>query len=425
MLRITRRLSLPLVLLASCASGAADAVADETGGETGGDVVAPFGDLPSFQAPAAEIVEISLGPSASCARDSASGWACWGLNTQNRMTADVPFRAIGPRSVPALEEAVGLRLGSAHACAIFSGQVRCWGANEHGQVTTPGASVVDLPRVVEGLEGTNWKQVATGERSTCALRADGNVYCWGDNSHGGLGIGTDQSLFEERVTPTLVPGEHRYTQLVSRERGGYCGITTESQLDCWGDVDSMDGSSSSVEAEPVSVDLGRDVEDLVLASSHAFAKTSDGSWVAWGQEVGGSFGTPSASTQPASAGNGREWSSLSAGYLFTCALLAHDGEVYCWGGVGQEREDKTTGIASSGYGRPEVPRSLEPSPGPHGTWSELSCVDGGWFEWHCCGLTEDRSMWCWGDNHNSQVGAGAELVEAVEPHKVFHGGGSI
>ena len=44
--------------------------------------------------------------------------------------------------------------------------------------------------------------VETGFRHTCVVITDGGVQCWGDNSGGQLGDGTDVS----RLTPTPVVG---------------------------------------------------------------------------------------------------------------------------------------------------------------------------------------------------------------------------
>ena len=46
-----------------------------------------------------------------------------------------------------------------------------------------------------------WSAVSAGFYHTCGIRADAKLYCWGYNTRGQLGIGTNAS----KTTPTLVP----------------------------------------------------------------------------------------------------------------------------------------------------------------------------------------------------------------------------
>jgi len=77
---------------------------------------------------------------------------------------------------PELAHATQLAVGMRHACALVEHRVRCWGANYAGQLgdgtrtdRIAAVEVDELPDVVE---------VAAGERETCALTADGALWCW-------------------------------------------------------------------------------------------------------------------------------------------------------------------------------------------------------------------------------------------------------
>jgi alpha-tubulin suppressor-like RCC1 family protein len=69
------------------------------------------------------------------------------------------------------------------------GTLWTWGHNQYGQLgnntTTHKSSPV---QTIAG--GTNWKQVATGYRHTAAIKTDGTLWAWGDNSNGKLGDNT-------------------------------------------------------------------------------------------------------------------------------------------------------------------------------------------------------------------------------------------
>ncbi|HEX3759962.1 MAG TPA: RCC1 domain-containing protein, partial [Kofleriaceae bacterium] len=56
--------------------------------------------------------------------------------------------------------------------------VRCWGANEHGQLGDGTTDPSNVPVVVPGLRDV--ASLATGHRTSCALTAAGQVLCWGE-----------------------------------------------------------------------------------------------------------------------------------------------------------------------------------------------------------------------------------------------------
>jgi alpha-tubulin suppressor-like RCC1 family protein len=66
----------------------------------------------------------------------------------------------------------------------------CWGWNDNGELgngSTVGAPP-SAPVAVVGISDA--VQVAPGNHHACALRATGQVVCWGKNDHGQLGDGT-------------------------------------------------------------------------------------------------------------------------------------------------------------------------------------------------------------------------------------------
>ncbi len=75
-----------------------------------------------------------------------------------------------------------------HACAIGGdGMLWCWGSNDKGQLGDGGSggaqgnpTQVELPGPVEA--------VVCGKAHTCALLEGGDVWCWGDNAQGQLGV---------------------------------------------------------------------------------------------------------------------------------------------------------------------------------------------------------------------------------------------
>lgn len=144
--------------------------------------------------------QIVAGYAHGCALGTDGSVWCWGANDRGQLgTGSTSASQDQPAHVADLAEATALAAGWSHTCALVaSGRVRCWGANEVGQLgdgTTDGRR---MPIAVDGLE--NVVQIAAGVTTTCARTRDERVHCWGDNHAGQLGDGTDQ----DRHTPTAV-----------------------------------------------------------------------------------------------------------------------------------------------------------------------------------------------------------------------------
>jgi alpha-tubulin suppressor-like RCC1 family protein len=78
--------------------------------------------------------------------------------------------------------------GTFHTAAIKTdGTLWTWGRNNSGQL---GNNTTDnkLTPVTTFAGGTNWKQVSSGANHTAAIKTDGTLWTWGDNTDGELGI---------------------------------------------------------------------------------------------------------------------------------------------------------------------------------------------------------------------------------------------
>ena len=146
------------------------------------------------------ITDISAGWKHMCAIASskAHGWgANWNGELGNGSTTDsnVPV-AVG--GVLATLNVTALSAGYS-PCAIADGQAYCWGSGLGGVLgtgiiysTSPGPKRELTPRAVAisgVLAGKTVTHIAQVDTHTCVL-ADGQPYCWGDNTDGQLGTGS-------------------------------------------------------------------------------------------------------------------------------------------------------------------------------------------------------------------------------------------
>jgi hypothetical protein len=68
-------------------------------------------------------------------------------------------------------------------------QVYAWGLNNHGQLGVGHKENISLPEKVKNLEGVTVTMMAGGEHHTIAVADDGRVFCWGRNDEGQCGRG--------------------------------------------------------------------------------------------------------------------------------------------------------------------------------------------------------------------------------------------
>ena len=151
------------------------------------------------------VTAISEGVYHTCAlRTDASLW-CWGGNSSGQLGTSLVLASSNSKTAtPAQVPGAWLQVdtGQSHTCAIASdNSLWCWGDNSAGQLGDGTHTAQALPvRVV--VPGQSWASVKAGLSHTCALSLDGDIWCWGDNGDGQLGIGSNtQQTIPQRVEP--------------------------------------------------------------------------------------------------------------------------------------------------------------------------------------------------------------------------------
>jgi alpha-tubulin suppressor-like RCC1 family protein/N-acetylneuraminic acid mutarotase len=237
-----------------------------------------------------------------------------------------------------------------------------WGSNELNQLgalvnttSTPSANCgfpcTGVPTAVlgPGAEGTLGQivAVAAGATHSLALRADGTVWAWGDNSRGQLGDGTTT----RRETPVQVNASF-HTVAIAAGVNFSMALTRDGWVHAWGTnshgqlgralADSAIESCTfpSQSSEPCSkipLAVGSlDGKAIVAGSAHVLVVSDDGTVWSWGDNSSGQLGRSGPPEIRARVESLAEVTAVAAGQAHSLAVLS-DGTVRAWGSnaVGQ------------------------------------------------------------------------------------------
>lgn len=138
-------------------------------------------------------LEVAAGADHTCVATAAEEVVCWGENL-NGQSGDADALCtescrVGPTVVPGVPSAVDIAAGQRHSCALTaSGDVFCWGSNQNGQLGVAVGGILDNPAHKVPLGGRA-VQIHAGDAHTCALLDSGVIKCWGSDGSGQLGVG--------------------------------------------------------------------------------------------------------------------------------------------------------------------------------------------------------------------------------------------
>ncbi len=180
--------------------------------------------------------QISAAEEYTCGLTAQGRVHCWGNNARAMLMDGTN----NPSRVPvATKMADGLAftqlaVSSGHNCALTaSGEAYCWGWNRFGELGTNDVRERDHPVAVTVPEGVRFRSIGVGDRHTCGLTAEGQAYCWGDNTNGTVGGGT-RDPYKLLPTRVMQPAGVTFSKLAVSPRH-VCAITEAGATYCWGD----------------------------------------------------------------------------------------------------------------------------------------------------------------------------------------------
>ncbi|NXV75157.1 RPGR regulator, partial [Atlantisia rogersi] len=189
------------------------------------------------------------------------------------------------------DKPVLISCGDEHTAIVTgNGKLYMFGSNNWGQLGLGSKNTVSKPTCVKALKPEKTKLAVCGRNHTLVYTEKGNVYAAGGNSEGQLGLGDT----EERTTFHLISfftNQHKIKQLAA---GSYtsAAVTEDGQLFVWGDnsegqIGLADEACVSV---PCQVNVGKPVSSVSCGYYHSALITGDGELYTFGEPENGKLG---------------------------------------------------------------------------------------------------------------------------------------
>ncbi len=221
------------------------------------------------------------------------------------------------------------------------GSLYTWGSNNNGIIGN--GSTTSRSNPVKVLE--NVKEIAVESQSSnkcvAAISYDGELYMWGSNKHGQLGLGQTAKELPNVTVPTIVP-IHDKIKKVSIAGETVAAITENNELYMWGsDNNGRLGTDDGVNdyKNPINNDLNTPtkimdgVSDVKISQYNTMVLSISGAVYIWGEWRSDMLGD--GSDQYRSAPDLTNPIADNAKYIalsnINAAVITEDGSLYMWG----------------------------------------------------------------------------------------------
>jgi alpha-tubulin suppressor-like RCC1 family protein len=341
-------------------------------------------------------------------------WA-WGKNNLGQLgignNTNQPFPV--KLNLPAgMTNVTSIGAGEELSIAVaVNGTVWTWGTNLYGQLGrgTTGGSQNQPVQVLEDHNATQADgpyltgiiSVAAGQRHVVALASDGEVYIWGNNFYGMLGINDPETNLVKN-TPVHVSTLSGITQIAS---GRYFSLALKNNGKVYGWGYNQTGElgqgagNTSDKFAPVELTVVSDIVSISAGRNFSMAVASDGKIYSCGQNNQGQLGRGTYSATATTANptpalviglSGINIIRVSGGEMHALAI-ASNGDIYSWGinSNGQLGDGLTE--------RKHTPAKIL-------SLDSVLSISAGRV--HSTAIKKDGTIWTWGKNDTGQLGSG-------------------
>ena len=215
----------------------------------------------------------------TCAVNTSGQVLCWGAkSTSSGLTTEVST-ATPVAGLPGPATSVGAGLFGGSCALLANGQVMCRGENWYGRLGNGTTTYSASPVTVSGLTGVS--QISVSSDGACALLANGEVRCWGVNYNGQLGA----DPYDYSAIPVAVAGLSGVVRLaVGSPSSHSSAVLVGNSVKCWGGnvFREIPGESASVVPTPVTVAGLSGVTQVSRSGRGTQMVVGEGKVVYWG-----------------------------------------------------------------------------------------------------------------------------------------------
>ena len=307
------------------------------------------------------------------------------------------------------------------AANMITPELWTWGRNSFGNLGDNTAISRSTP-VTTSAGGANWKQVAGGYQHTAAIKTDGTLWTWGQNSNGQLG---DNTIINRSTPITTFAGGTNWKQVSCGGGSHTAAIKTDGTLWTWGrnSYGNLGDNTATNRTTPVTTFAGgTNWKQVASGSLHIAAIKTDGTLWTWGLNgipginIGalGNNTQTNRSTPVTTFAGGSNWKQVACGGFHTTAIKT-DGTLWTWGG-----NDLTAFVLNS-LGQlgdnTIITRSTPVTTFAGGTnWKQVAGGSN-----HTTAIKTDGTLWTWGNNASGQLGDNT-IINRSTPITTFAGG---
>jgi alpha-tubulin suppressor-like RCC1 family protein len=217
------------------------------------------------------------------------GVRCWGADDEGQLGDGHYDNRPIPPTTDVLSDVRAIAAGPRHTRALMKNwAVRCWGANDDGQLGDGTRTLHTTPPATDVL--TNVYSIVAGYNDTCALLWTGGVRCWGDNEWGQAGEGNTGMCTTLCLTPPATDALSGAKAIAAST--ATCALMTTGGVRCWGDNDLGqlgDGTDVYLSSPPLT-DVLSGVQAIAMGGDHACALMTTSGVRCWGLNDSGQLG---------------------------------------------------------------------------------------------------------------------------------------
>ncbi len=344
--------------------------------------------------PPGTVIGLAAGGNSTCAHvmtpTQQSQWWCWGQNDKGQLSFDTGGAPVmTPVHATSLDNFKGVAVGVNHGCGVDgTGAAECWGDNTSGQLGDGTNLAHAQPKAV----GYVASAIQVGDDFSCAVNtlADGGAFsCWGGNATGQLGIGSVASTH----APTL--SQSPFDEVATG--AAFACALSSGAVSCWGDnslgqIDQAVNIGFVTSPNPIGID-----GSLLAIGSYHGCVSNGVNLTCWGDNDKHQASASDAAVVPAVTSQvSAKVGAVSAGRQHTCVLdTAKAANVMCVG-------DNTFGQLGNG-GAPATTLTTA------GVTAFMNSLATGYD--HTC-ASNQTSVYCWGNNASGQLGDGTNTQRA-------------